>query len=287
MVGRPQISPAHPVHGPRDRHRGRARQGLHATARPARSSRSSASCCRSPPSRVAPAVGRREPAVLHLVRPARAARSQRLPHLRAAHGAAGVLERLYPLFTCVRTWSPFFAVACLGLSACGSDDAAHDVVPAALPELTRTAGRRRARADLDGHVEHVERHHLHRPDRHHVHRPDPDAGPGLGGHHDRPDDRRRRPRRAAPAARGRAPPAARVAAPEPATQRRHGRRVAGRVQPVLQGQPGRLLVGLGGERRDYEGLHLDRADLGPRPDRAVPRLARRRPRSRDRTSPRR
>ena len=31
-------------------------------------------------------------------------------------------------------------------------------------------------------------------------------------------------------------------------QRWHRRRVAGRVQPVLQGQPGRLLVGLGGER---------------------------------------
>ena len=57
--------------------------------------------------RVAPAVGRREPALLHLVRPARPARSQRLPHLRAAHGAARVLERLYPLFTCVSTSSSF------------------------------------------------------------------------------------------------------------------------------------------------------------------------------------
>ena len=32
------------------------------------------------------------------------------------------------------------AVACLGLSACGSDDATHDVVPAALPELTPPPG---------------------------------------------------------------------------------------------------------------------------------------------------
>ena len=32
------------------------------------------------------------------------------------------------------------AVACLGLSACGSDDAAHDVVPSALPELTPPPG---------------------------------------------------------------------------------------------------------------------------------------------------
>ena len=61
----------------------------------------------APSSESQPAVGRREPAFLHLVRPARAARSQRLSHLRAAHGAARVLERLYPLFTCVRTWSPF------------------------------------------------------------------------------------------------------------------------------------------------------------------------------------
>ena len=38
--------------------------------------------------RVAPAVGRREPALLQLVRPARAARSQRLPHVRPPHGAA-------------------------------------------------------------------------------------------------------------------------------------------------------------------------------------------------------
>jgi hypothetical protein len=33
-----------------------------------------------------------------------------------------------------------FAVACLGLSACGSDDATHDVVPASLPELTPPPG---------------------------------------------------------------------------------------------------------------------------------------------------
>ena len=32
------------------------------------------------------------------------------------------------------------AVACLGLSACGSDDATHDAVPASLPELTSPPG---------------------------------------------------------------------------------------------------------------------------------------------------
>ena len=32
------------------------------------------------------------------------------------------------------------AVACLGLSACGSDDATHDVVPSSLPELTPPPG---------------------------------------------------------------------------------------------------------------------------------------------------
>jgi hypothetical protein len=32
------------------------------------------------------------------------------------------------------------AVACLGLSACGSDDATHDVVPATVPELTAPPG---------------------------------------------------------------------------------------------------------------------------------------------------
>jgi hypothetical protein len=32
------------------------------------------------------------------------------------------------------------AVACLGLSACGSDDATHDAVPSSLPELTPPPG---------------------------------------------------------------------------------------------------------------------------------------------------
>ena len=47
------------------------------------------------------------------------------------------------------------AVACLGLSACGSDDASHDVVPAIAAGAHAAAGRRGARPDLDGHVEHV------------------------------------------------------------------------------------------------------------------------------------
>ena len=33
-----------------------------------------------------------------------------------------------------------FAVACLGLSACGSDSSTHDVVPASVPQLTPAPG---------------------------------------------------------------------------------------------------------------------------------------------------
>ena len=46
------------------------------------------------PDGVAPALGGREPAVLQLVRPARPAGPQRLPDVRAPHGAARVLTAL-------------------------------------------------------------------------------------------------------------------------------------------------------------------------------------------------
>ena len=268
MVGRPRYRLRTPSTGREIVDRGRARHGLH-RSRDRRGARGGRHRPAAAALRVAPAVGRREPPLLHLVRPARAARSQRLPHLRAAHGAARVLERLYPLCH-MRTYVVvLFAVACLGLSACGSDSASHDVVPASLPALTPAPGAGGARPDLDGHLEHVRaRHHLDRPDGHDVHRPDPDPEPGAAERHHDPG--------AAPGTRASATGGTSTGGTGGSRgtlgRHRHGhrqrwdrRRVAGRVQPVLQGQPGRLLVGLGGERVDYEGLHLARPDVGPDP----------------------
>src|ERR671930_2580902 len=106
------------THVPRPRHRRGARgrrQGPAARAVP-----------------VAAAVGGREPALLQLVRPARPARPERLPDVRAAHGAACVLTGLYPLRMRLRMPAALVAVllasAALGLGGCGSDSSAGDRV---------------------------------------------------------------------------------------------------------------------------------------------------------------
>src|SRR5919199_5023191 len=93
---------------------------------------------------VAPAVGRREPAVLQLVRPARPARPQRLPDVRAPHGAAGVLTAHYALPMRSRTSAALvvavLATGALGLAGCGSDSSSGDPLPASTPDLTIPGG---------------------------------------------------------------------------------------------------------------------------------------------------
>src|SRR3954470_4144495 len=85
--GRHPLPHARPLDGPRDHHRGRARRDLRRPGdrRGARAGRHRAA---APAEHVEPPVGRREPAVLQLVRPAGAQGPQRLPDVRAPHGAA-------------------------------------------------------------------------------------------------------------------------------------------------------------------------------------------------------
>src|SRR5688500_3498295 len=77
-------------------------------------------------------MGRGEPPILRLVRPARAERPQRLPHVRPPHGAAravagSVMRRLTLVVLCL---------AAVGVSACGGDDELVSDRPSTIPDLT-------------------------------------------------------------------------------------------------------------------------------------------------------
>src|SRR4051794_29467778 len=93
---------------------------------------------------LAAAVGGREPALLQLVRPARPARPERLPDVRAPHGAARVLTGLYALPMRSRTPAALVVLAvafgALGIAGCGADDSAGDPIPKSTPDLTVPAG---------------------------------------------------------------------------------------------------------------------------------------------------
>ena len=186
-----------------------------------------------------------------------------------------------------------FAVACLGLSACGSDSASHDVVPSTVPALTPPPGAEALAQTSTGASGTSHRHHLHRPDRHDVHRSDPDPGPGVGGRDDHPGPAPGSPPRAARA--GRAPgttggtqsggtssggtgrAAATVA---PAACRRASSASSARTTRAPVSGPRR------GARR-LRGPAPRPPRRRPGPDRAVPRLAGRRARRPGSTSPRR
>ncbi len=163
-----------------------------------------------------------------------------------------------------------FAVACLGLSACGSDSASHDVVPSTVPALTPPPGAEALAQTSTGasststDTTSTGQTGTTSTDQTQTQSP---ASPGATTTQAQPQ---------APAASGTGGAGTGTTGGTPSggtlgrdqhgqRQRWHRRRVAGRVQPVLQGQPGRLLVGLGGERVDYEGLHLARPDVGPDP----------------------
>ena len=77
----------------------------------------------------------REPALLQLVRPARAEGPQRLPDLRPAHGAAGIAGgRALRLRAVVLTLALLLAGGTL--AACGGGSSAVDSVPKSTPNIT-------------------------------------------------------------------------------------------------------------------------------------------------------
>ena len=81
---------------------------------------------------LAAAVGRREPALLPVVRPARPEGPQRLPHLRPAHGTAGREDARARLLAASRWRCSCWRSA---LSACGGSSVS-DAVPKSTPEIT-------------------------------------------------------------------------------------------------------------------------------------------------------
>src|SRR5215218_5914177 len=124
-----EISPAGAVDRPRGHPGGRARPPLRRSGvrRAAGAGRQAAA---PPPVQVAAAVGRREPALLQLVRPAGPDGPERLPDLRAPHGGAPALNRSFTV-RAARTATALLCTAALavGAAGCGGSEIDYQEVP--------------------------------------------------------------------------------------------------------------------------------------------------------------
>src|SRR3954454_1235481 len=131
-----EVPHARALDRPRGHHRGGARAGVPGP----RDGRGARGRRPDPPARaerLRAAVGAREPALLQLVRPALAEGSERLPDLRASHGAVRGLTVRATLWTLVVILGATLAVAVAG---CGQDNPTAHPAPLGGPVLLPPPG---------------------------------------------------------------------------------------------------------------------------------------------------
>src|SRR5215207_6200382 len=124
-----EISPAGAVDRPRGHPGGRTGPPLRGP-RVRRGAGARRQAAAPPAVEVAAAVGRREPALLQLVRPARPAGPERLPDLRAPNDGAPPLTRSFPV-RAARTATALLCTAALavGAAGCGGSELDYQEVP--------------------------------------------------------------------------------------------------------------------------------------------------------------
>src|SRR5215207_1011198 len=140
-----EISPAGAVDRPRGHPGGRTGPPLRGP-RVRRGAGARRQAAAPPAVEVAAAVGRREPALLQLVRPARPAGPERLPDLRAPNDGAPPLTRSFPV-RAARTATALLCTAALaaGAAGCGGSEIDYQEVPGppvdvAIPSASGSSG---------------------------------------------------------------------------------------------------------------------------------------------------